>query len=108
MIEEGEGDGEREREKKGERQTDENNQVTYRSKNIFFLFLFFCSTTKTAARVEKKGERENKKEGVSLLLGTGNIKASRETENLSALRQNTISSESFDILSLSLFLFLMQ
>ncbi len=63
------------------------------------IFSFFLSTAKTAARVEKKRERKKGRRGVSLLLGTGNIKASRETEKLSALRQNAISSESFYTLS---------
>jgi hypothetical protein len=61
------------------------------------IFSFFPSTAKTAARGRR--EREKKRERVSLLLGTGNIKASRETEKLSALQQNTISSAVYVSLS---------
>jgi hypothetical protein len=59
------------------------------------MFSFYPSTAKAAARGYER--REKKEEGFSLLLGTGNIKASRETEKLSALRQNVISSQSFSL-----------
>jgi hypothetical protein len=59
------------------------------------MFSFYPSTAKAAARGYEI--REEKEEGFSLLLGTGNIKASRETEKLSALRQNVISSQSFSL-----------
>lgn len=64
------------------------------------------STTKAAAggggyEIEgEKIESERKKkeeEGFALLLCTGSIKASRETDKLSALQQNAISSQSFSL-----------
>lgn len=90
---------EREREKKNEKDKQTKTTKLHIEAKIFSFFFFLSfPTTNTAARVEKKEktrESERKKEGVSLLLGTGNIKASRK--KLSALRQNTISSESLSL-----------
>ncbi len=92
--------GKKTRQRRKKKEKDKNNRVTYWSKKCF-LSIRRRLRQRPGVWNRERARRKKKEEGFSLLLGTGSIKASGETDKLSALQQNAISSQSFS-LSLSL------